>query len=90
MLLFRTPENVSHLEAAENRNYLMQRVKNEVNEIVRVIQLSTDNDLNYFSETIDDLSVVKRALRSIEILIESTLIWLNNCYMLPGAEGAYT
>lgn len=46
-------------EAAENRNYLAHRMTDEINEIIRVLQLTTYDEDEW--ET-DDLNVIKKAL----------------------------
>jgi vinculin len=50
-----------HHEAAENRNYLSQRMTDEMNEIVRVLQL-TSYDEDEWDE--DNVTVMKKAFVS--------------------------
>lgn len=45
-------------EAAENRNYLAQRMTDEINEIIRVLQLTTYDEEEWDA---DNLTVMKKA-----------------------------
>lgn len=45
-------------EAAENRNYLAQRMTDEINEIVRVLQLTTYDEDEWDA---DDLAIMRKA-----------------------------
>lgn len=45
-------------EAAENRNYLAQRMTDEIHEIIRVLQLTTYDEDEWDA---DNLTVMKRA-----------------------------
>lgn len=45
-------------EAAENRNYLAHRMTDEINEIIRVLQLTTYDEDEWES---DDLNLIKKA-----------------------------
>lgn len=45
-------------EAAENRNYLAQRMTDEINEIIRVLQLTNYDEDEWDS---DNLTVMKKA-----------------------------
>lgn len=46
-------------EAAENRNYLSQRMMDEVNEIIRVLQLTTYDEDEWDA---DNLTVMRKAM----------------------------
>ena len=46
-------------EAGENRNYLSQRMIDEMNEIIRVLQLTTYDEDEWDS---DNLTVMRKAL----------------------------
>ena len=48
-------------EAAENRNYLAQRMIDEMNEIIRVLQLTTYDEDEWDA---DNLTVMRKALVS--------------------------
>lgn len=60
-------------EAAENRNYLASRMSDEIQEIIRVLQLTT-----YDEETseLDNLTVLKKITNAIHNSIEKPLDWL--------------
>ena len=45
-------------EAAENRNYLVQRMTDEINEIIRVLQLTTYDEDEWEA---DNLTSMKKA-----------------------------
>ncbi|KRZ67437.1 Vinculin [Trichinella papuae] len=71
-------------EAAENRNYLSSRMIEEVNEVIRVLQLTT-YDEDEWNE--DDLIVMKKALSAIESLLQAALDWLGDPRALRGGVG---
>ncbi|KFD70019.1 hypothetical protein M514_08978 [Trichuris suis] len=71
-------------EAAENRNYLSTRVVEEVNEVIRVLQLTT-YDEDEWDE--DDLIVMKKALSAIESLLQAAFDWLADPRALRGGVG---
>ncbi|KRZ51244.1 Vinculin, partial [Trichinella nativa] len=71
-------------EAAENRNYLSSRMIEEVNEVIRVLQLTT-YDEDEWNE--DDLIVMKKALSAIESLLQAALDWLADPRALRGGVG---
>ncbi|MFH4977356.1 hypothetical protein AB6A40_004065 [Gnathostoma spinigerum] len=80
-----TEENqVGQHEAAENRNYLAQRMTDEVNEIIRVLQLTTYDEDEWDS---DNVTVMRRALSAAQSLLTAALDWLANPRGLPGAIG---
>ena len=49
-------------EVAENRNYLMNRMIDEVNEIIRVLQLTSYDEDEWNA---DNLTVMKKAIVSV-------------------------
>uniref|UniRef100_A0A5S6QXE8 Vinculin n=1 Tax=Trichuris muris TaxID=70415 RepID=A0A5S6QXE8_TRIMR len=71
-------------EAAENRNYLSTRVVEEVNEVIRVLQLTT-YDEDEWDE--DDVIVMKKALSAIESLLQAAFDWLADSRALRGGVG---
>lgn len=52
-------------EAAENRNYLSQRMVDEINEIIRVLQLTTYDEDEWDA---DNLTVMKRAMVRVKVI----------------------
>lgn len=61
-------------EAAENRNYLAARMSDEIQEIIRVLQLTTyDED----TSELDNLTVLKKIQNSISNKMEPALDWLS-------------
>ncbi|KAK0397743.1 hypothetical protein QR680_002248 [Steinernema hermaphroditum] len=71
-------------EAAENRNYLAQRMTNEINEIIRVLQLTTYDEDEWDS---DNVTVMRKALSAAQSLLTAALDWLGNPRDRPGAIG---
>lgn len=71
-------------EASENRNYLMTRMMDEVNEIIRVLQLTSYDEDEWDA---DNLTVMKKALSAIESLLQAALDWLNDPRALRGGVG---
>jgi len=71
-------------EAAENRNYLSGRMMDEVNEIIRVLQLTTYDEDEWDA---DNLTVMKKALSAIESLLQAALDWLADPRLLRGGVG---
>lgn len=71
-------------EAAENRNYLAQRMTDEVNEIIRVLQLTTYDEDEWNT---DNLTVMKKALSAAQSLLTAALEWLADGKARPGAVG---
>lgn len=60
-------------EAAENRNYLASRMSDEIQEIIRVLQLTTyDED----TSELDNLTVLKKINNAIHNKMEPALDWL--------------
>jgi hypothetical protein len=60
-------------EAAENRNYLAQRMTDELNEIIRVLQLTTYDEEEWDA---DNLTVMKKAQNAIEGKVRAAHDWL--------------
>ncbi|TMS37306.1 hypothetical protein L596_004265 [Steinernema carpocapsae] len=71
-------------EAAENRNYLAQRMTSEINEIIRVLQLTTYDEDEWDS---DNVTVMRKALSAAQSLLTAALDWLGNPRDRPGAIG---
>lgn len=71
-------------EAAENRNYLASRMCDEIQEIIRVLQLTTyDED----QSELDNLTVLKKIMNAINNKMEQANDWLKNPYALRGGVG---
>lgn len=71
-------------EAAENRNYLAARMTDEIQEIIRVLQLTTyDED----TSELDNLTVLKKINNAIRNKMEAAKDWLKNPYALKGGIG---
>jgi vinculin len=71
-------------EAAENRNYLASRMTDEIQEIIRVLQLTTyDED----QSELDNLTVLKKINNAIKNKMEAATDWLKNPYALKGGIG---
>ncbi|XP_033214566.1 vinculin isoform X1 [Belonocnema kinseyi] len=71
-------------EAAENRNYLTGRMSDELNEIIRVLQLTTYDEEEWDA---DHLTVLKKAQSAIESRIREAFDWLDNGSALRGGVG---
>ncbi|KAI6187116.1 Vinculin [Aphelenchoides besseyi] len=71
-------------EAAENRNYLAQRMTDEVNEIIRVLQLTTYDEDEWDS---DNVTVMRKALSAAQSLLTAALEWLADPRARPGTVG---
>ncbi|XP_071450431.1 vinculin isoform X6 [Hetaerina americana] len=71
-------------EAAENRNYLSQRMTDELNEIIRVLQLTTYDEDEWEA---DDLTVMKRSLNAIQGKMQAAHDWLEDPLALRGGVG---
>uniref|UniRef100_A0A183UTC6 Vinculin n=1 Tax=Toxocara canis TaxID=6265 RepID=A0A183UTC6_TOXCA len=71
-------------EAAENRNYLAQRMTDEMNEIIRVLQLTTYDEDEWDS---DNVTVMRKALSAAQSLLTAALDWLGDPRGRPGAIG---
>jgi vinculin len=66
-------------EAAENRNYLAQRMTDEINEIIRVLQLTTYDEEEWDA---DDLTVMKKAQGAIDSKLQAAHDWLGVGFLL--------
>ncbi|XP_021932456.1 vinculin isoform X4 [Zootermopsis nevadensis] len=71
-------------EAAENRNYLAQRMTDELNEIIRVLQLTTYDEEEWDA---DNLTVMKKAQNAIEGKVRAAHDWLEDPLALRGGVG---
>jgi len=71
-------------EAAENRNYLAQRMTDELNEIIRVLQLTTYDEEEWDA---DNLTVMKKAQNAIEGKVRAARDWLEDPLALRGGVG---
>lgn len=71
-------------ESAENRNYLAQRMSEEVNEIIRVLQLTTYDEDEWDS---DNVTVIRKALSAAQSLLTAALDWLADPRGRSGAVG---
>ncbi|XP_026827168.1 vinculin isoform X10 [Ooceraea biroi] len=71
-------------EAAENRNYLSGRMSDELNEIIRVLQLTTYDEEEWDA---DQLTVLKKAQSAIESRIRAAYDWLDDSLALRGGVG---
>ncbi|GAU87366.1 hypothetical protein RvY_00232-1 [Ramazzottius varieornatus] len=71
-------------EAAENRNYLAQRMSDEINEIVRVLQLTTYDEDEWDA---DDISVMRKAFSAMESKMQTAQDWLADPRALKGGVG---
>ena len=60
-------------EAAENRNYLAGRMTDEINEIIRVLQLTTYDEDEWDA---DQLTAMKRACNALESKLQTAIDWL--------------
>lgn len=71
-------------EAADNRNYHTQRITDELNEIIRVLQLTTYDDDEWDS---DSLTYMKRALGAMTSKIQAAHDWLEDPFAPNGGIG---
>ncbi|XP_022661319.1 vinculin-like isoform X4 [Varroa jacobsoni] len=71
-------------EAAENRNYLTHRMSEEINEIIRVLQLTTYDEDEWES---DNLTGMKRLQNAIQGRIQYAHDWLDDPTAMPGGVG---
>lgn len=60
-------------EAAENRNYLAQRMTDEINEIIRVLQLTSYDEEQ---SDLDNLTVLKKLQNAIANKVNTANDWL--------------
>lgn len=71
-------------EAAENRNYLCTRMTDEINQIIRVLQLTTYDEDEWDA---DNLTCMKKALTAIDGKVQAAHDWLEDPTVLPGGIG---
>ncbi|XP_018910673.1 vinculin isoform X3 [Bemisia tabaci] len=71
-------------EAAENRNYLVSRMTDELHEIIRVLQLTTYDEDEWDA---DNLTVMKKAHSAIQAKMRSARDWLEDPLALRGGIG---
>lgn len=76
--------NNSVSEAAGNRNYHTQRITDEIQEIIRVLQLTTYDEDEWDS---DSLRIMKRALGAMTSKIQAAHDWLEDPYAPNGGIG---
>lgn len=60
-------------EAAENRNYLSGRMTEEVNEVIRVLQLTTYDEDEWNS---DNVTVMRKAVNAVESDLQNAHDWI--------------
>ncbi|XP_035220262.1 vinculin-like [Stegodyphus dumicola] len=71
-------------EAAENRNYLAQRMTDEINEIIRVLQLTSYDEDEWDA---DNLTVMKKAQNAMDGKLEAAHDWLEDPTTVVGGVG---
>ncbi|KAK9499773.1 hypothetical protein O3M35_002746 [Rhynocoris fuscipes] len=71
-------------EAAENRNYLTSRMTDELQEIIRVLQLTTYDEDEWDA---DNLTVLKKAHSAVQSRIRPAKDWLEDPMALRGGVG---
>ncbi|XP_056639641.1 vinculin isoform X3 [Diorhabda sublineata] len=71
-------------EAAENRNYLCQRMTDEINEIIRVLQLTSYDEEQ---SDLDNLTVLKKLQNAIVNKINAANDWLFDPTAVRGGVG---
>ncbi|XP_022907077.1 vinculin isoform X6 [Onthophagus taurus] len=71
-------------EAAENRNYLALRMSDEINEIIRVLQLTSYDEEQ---SDLDNLTVLKKLQSAIQNKVTTANDWLNDPKALKGGIG---
>ncbi|CAG9854434.1 unnamed protein product [Phyllotreta striolata] len=71
-------------EAAENRNYLAQRMTDEINEIIRVLQLTSYDEEQ---SELDNLTVLKKLQNAISNKINAANDWLFDPNAVRGGVG---
>ncbi|KAK0167826.1 hypothetical protein PV327_001685 [Microctonus hyperodae] len=71
-------------EAAENRNYLSGRMSDELNEIIRVLQLTTYDEEEWDA---DQLTVLKKAQSAMESRVRAAHDWLDDGRAMRGGVG---
>ncbi|XP_017486928.1 PREDICTED: vinculin-like [Rhagoletis zephyria] len=71
-------------EAAENRNYLARRMTDEINEIIRVLQLTTYDEDEWES---DDVNRIKKTYNALQGKLASAHDWLEDPTAVTGGVG---
>lgn len=71
-------------EAAENRNYLTGRMTDEINEIIRVLQLTTYDEDEWDA---DPVASMRKALNAIQSKLQTAHDWLEDPEALVGGIG---
>ncbi|XP_050314942.1 vinculin isoform X4 [Anthonomus grandis grandis] len=71
-------------EAAENRNYLAQRMTDEINEIIRVLQLTSYDEEQ---SDLDNLTVLKKLQNAIQNKLNPANDWLLDPTAVRGGVG---
>lgn len=71
-------------EASENRNYLAGRMTDEINEIIRVLQLTTYDEDEWDA---DQLTAMKRACNALESKLQAAIDWLEDPHARGGGIG---
>ncbi|GIY72165.1 vinculin [Caerostris extrusa] len=71
-------------EAAANRNYLAQRMTDEINEIIRVLQLTNYDEDEWDADT---LTVMKKAQNAIDGKLAAAHDWLEDPTTVVGGVG---
>lgn len=72
------------VEAQKNRDYVVQKMSDEIHEIIRVLQLTTYDEENWDA---DDLTVMKKAQSAIEGKLKQASDWLQDPAALVGSAG---
>ncbi|XP_036360820.1 vinculin isoform X4 [Octopus sinensis] len=72
------------IEAQKNRDYVVQKMSDEIHEIIRVLQLTTYDEENWDA---DDLTVMKKAQSAIEGKLKQASDWLQDPAALVGSAG---
>ncbi|XP_069467061.1 vinculin isoform X2 [Ambystoma mexicanum] len=71
-------------EALKNRNFTVEKMSSEINEIIRVLQLTSWDEDAWANK---DTEAMKRALASIDSKINQAKEWLRDPNALPGDVG---
>ncbi|XP_030848748.1 vinculin isoform X4 [Strongylocentrotus purpuratus] len=71
-------------EAQQNRNFIIGRMSHDVNEIIRILQLTSADDDDW---SMDDLTIMKKSLLNITNQMNMAQTWLANSNAEPGGLG---
>ncbi|XP_017319228.1 vinculin a isoform X3 [Ictalurus punctatus] len=74
-------------EAMKNRNYTFEKMSAEINEIIRVLQLTSWDEDAWANKK--DTEAMKRSLALIESKMNQAKAWLKDPNGLPGAAGEH-